>query len=167
MNIRLFSPRDAEFCFKVRSKAFIEKFYDELNAEEVAACVNAYMPDDYIKIAKEIPFFVVEENGILLGFFTIKRKNFNTAELPLIYVDLDNLCKDIGSACIKFLESWIALNWKEVDTLIVDTVIPKNNSGFYEKVGFIPAEETFCDFPELSVRALRLIKKLNASYKLT
>lgn len=44
MNIRQFASDDAEFCFKVRSKAFIEKFYGELTPETVAAAVNAAAP---------------------------------------------------------------------------------------------------------------------------
>ncbi len=161
MNIRPFLPEDAEFCTKVRSKAFMQKFYGELTPEEVVAGVNAYTPKDYIRLAEEMPCFIVEENGTPLGFFTLKRKDFNTAELFLIYVDLDNLGKGIGAACIKYIEHWLALNWKEVDTLIVDTIIPKYNSGFYQKVGFIPTEETFCELSGLRVRALRLIKELN------
>ena len=161
MDIRRFSADDAEFCFKTRSKALIRKFYGELNPEEVIACVNAYMPADYIRMAEEHPFFIGEQNHAPIFFFTLKRIDARTAELPLIYVDLACIGKGIGSTCIAYLEQWIAVNWPEVETLIVDTVVPGYNGAFYEKVGFRPLTETVCTFPDLDIKALRLIKKLN------
>ena len=160
MNYRRFSESDAEFCYKTRRIAFIQKFNGELSPQEVTACVNAYMPDDYIKMSRRMPVFIVEEGGIPLGFFTLKRLEDNTAELPLIYVDLDRLGHGIGSACIKYIESWLAVNWPEVKALIVDTVIPLYNGGFYQKSGFVPREETFCQFSGLEIKALRLTKPL-------
>ncbi len=161
VNFRRFKPKDAAFCFKVRSHAFIYKFYGELNPEAVAAGVNAYLPDDYIQMAKEMPFFLVEEDGVPLGFFVIKRTNDSTAELLLIYIDLNHLGLGIGKSCIRFIEKWLSANWPEIKTLVVDTVIPEYNSRFYQNLGFIPAQEIFCDFSGLKVKALRMGKKIN------
>ena len=161
MNIRQFLSKDAEICFKLRSNAFIQKFYDELRPEEVAAAVNAYMPDDYIQMADKMPFFVVEQNSRIIGFFNLKRLDSNTAEIPFIYLDLNSLGKGIGSACIDYIEKWLASNWKEVTTLIVKTLAPKYNSGFYKKVGFALSENTFSEFQGLKIKVLQLSKKLN------
>jgi GNAT superfamily N-acetyltransferase len=160
MIFRQFSESDAEFCFKTRSNAFIQKFYGELTPEEIAAGVNAFMPNDYIKMSRKMPAFIVEENDIRLGFFTLKHLENNRAELPLIYVDLDRLGNGIGSACLKYMESWLAVNWPEVNALVVDTVIPLYNSGFYQKAGFVALEEIFCEFSGLKIKALRLTKSL-------
>jgi GNAT superfamily N-acetyltransferase len=160
MKFRLFQPDDAVFCFRLRSNAFIRKFYGELTAEDVAAAVNAYMPDDYIQMAHENPIFIVEKEGTPVAFFNLKRKDRNTAELPLIYTDIDSLGEGIGTACVAHMEQWLKENWLEVDTLIVDTVIPKYNSGFYKKAGFEPAESTHCEFLGRKIKALRLIKKI-------
>lgn len=160
MEIRKFLLGDAEFCFKIRSTIFIEKFYSELSPEVVTAAVNAYLPNDYIRMSREKEFFIVEENGLPVGFFTIERKDTNMAEIPLIYIDLNHLRKGIGKACILFIEEWLLSNWKEVEMLIVDTIIPKYNSGFYQRVGFIPTEKTLCDFPNLRVKAVRFCKVL-------
>ena len=160
MKIRPFQADDAESCFRLRSNAFIQKFYGELTPEEVAAAVNAYMPNDYIRMAQETAFFIVEEDGSPIGFFNLKRKDKTTAEVPLIYLDLDSLSGGIGSACIDYIEKWLAENWLEVNTLVVDTVIPKYNSGFYKKVGFKPSEFTYCEFLGQKLKALRLVKKL-------
>ena len=160
MNFRQFSASDAEFCFQTRSNAFIHKFYGELSPQEVAACVNAFLPDDYMRMSREMPVFIVEENDISLGFFTLKRLEDSTAELPLIYVDLDKLGHSIGSACLKYIESWLAANWPEVKVLIVDTVIPLYNSRFYQKAGFTPLEEVLCELSGLKIKALRLTKSL-------
>ena len=161
MNIRSFLPNDAEFCFKVRSKAFIQRFYGELTPEEVSAAVNAYMPNDYIRMSENMPFFIVEQNGTSIGFFALRRKDSSTAEILLMYINLDSIGQGIGSSCIDYIERWLSSNWREVSTLIVDTVIPKYNSGFYKKVGFIPSEYTFCEFLGQRVKALRLVKELN------
>ncbi len=161
MKIRIFRSTDADFCFKIRSKAFIQKFYNELGPVAVAAGIKAYLPDDYIRLAEKMKFFIVEEKNAPVGFFTIKRWDATTAEIPLIYIDLNHLGSGIGKACLCFCEEWLSSNWSEVRTLIVDTIIPKYNSGKYKKMGFKATEETFCEFPDLKVKALRLCKKLN------
>ena len=160
MNFRPFQPEDAVFCFRLRSNAFIQKFYGELTAAEVAAAVNSYMPDDYIRLARECPVFIVEKEGTPVAFFNLKRKDRSTAELPLIYIDLKCLGDGIGTACVDFMDHWLQENWPEVDTLIVDTVIPKYNSGFYKKAGFEPTEQTHCEFLGRKLKALRLRKKI-------
>ncbi len=160
MKFRLFEPEDAVFCFRLRSNAFIRKFYGELTGEEVAAAVNAYMPDDYIRMARKNPIFIIEEDVTPKAFFSLKRIDERTAELPLIYIDLDRLGAGIGTACVDYIENWLNENWPEVDALIVDTVIPKYNSGFYKKAGFKPAELTYCEFLDRKIKALRLIKQI-------
>ena len=147
MKIRKFENKDAEFCFKVRNDAYIRKFTNELNAEEIAACADAYKAEDYIKMAEESEFFLVEEEGMLLGFFNIKRINNTTAEIPLIYISLDHLDRGIGKACFGYIEDWITLHWRGVDLFFLDTIIPENNAGFYERVGFTHTKDTFCAFP--------------------
>lgn len=160
IKVRRFKRDDAEFCFKVRANAFIRKFYDELGPEAVAAGVNAYMPEDYICIAEEVAFFIIEEKNQRIGFFTIKQIDKTTAELHLIYLDMNFLGKGIGAQCVHFMEDWILSNWKEVNTFIVDTIIPEYNGKFYERMGFIPVGEVVCAFPDLTVKALRLQKQL-------
>ena len=160
MKLRPFQPEDAVICFRLRSNAFIRKFYGELTAEDVAAAVNAYMPDDYIRMARECPIFIVEKDGVPVAFFNLKRKDRRTAELPLIYINLDCLGAGIGRDCVDYMVKWLQENWPEVDALIVDTVIPKYNSGFYKKAGFVPGEFTHCNFLGHKLKALRLTKKL-------
>ena len=160
MKFRSFQPDDAVFCFRLRSNAAIRKFYGELTGEEVAATVNAYMPYDYIRMARDIPIFIVEKDDSAIAFFSLKRMDERTAELPMIYIDLDCLGAGIGTACVDYMENWLMENWPEVDTLIVDTVIPKYNSGFYKKAGFEPAEFTYCELYDRKIKALRLIKKI-------
>jgi GNAT superfamily N-acetyltransferase len=160
MKFRPFQPDDAAFCFRLRSSAVIRKFYGELTAAETAATVNAYLPDDYVRLARECPFFIGEKDDAPVAFFNLKRKSPNTAELPMIYIDLDCLGQGIGAACVDYMEEWLKNNWLIVDTLIVDTVIPKYNSGFYKSAGFVPAESTFCELSGLKIKALRLTKKI-------
>jgi GNAT superfamily N-acetyltransferase len=144
----------------VRSRAFIVAFHKEIGPETVAAGVNAHMPADYVEMAGTHEFFVVEDKGSRVGFFTFKRVDRTTAEISLVYVDLDHLGKGIGSRCIGYIEVWIGSTWPEVGTLFLDTIIPKYNGGFYEKMGFEPAGEAVCRFPGCQVRAVRFEKTL-------
>jgi len=159
MNIRKFEPRDAEFCFEVRKKAFIKKFDNELSSKEIAACIKAYNSDDYILMAEKNEFFIVEKD-YPVGFFTLKRIDLMIAEIPLIYIDLNHVGMGIGKACIQYIQDWITANWIEVKTLFLDTIIPKNNSGFYEKTGFSHIMDTFCYFQKMRIKAARYSKKI-------
>ena len=160
MNVRTFTPDDAETCFKLRSNAFIQLFHEELSPQDIACAVLAYLPSDYIRMAEERPFFIVEEGDRVVGFFSLMRPAPETAEFPQLYFDLDRLGKGLGSACIDFMERWLSSNWPEVATLVVRTVIPKYNGEFYEKAGFIPEEDTYCEFLGNRIKALKLSKLL-------
>jgi hypothetical protein len=96
MNVRPFNPSDAEFCFNLRSNAFKQKFCGELTPQDTTAAINAYLPEVYIRMAQETPIFIVEQRETPVGFFTLKRRDSSTAELPQIYLDLDRLGKGIG-----------------------------------------------------------------------
>ena len=160
ITIRYFKAEDAEICFKIRSAAFIQKFYQELGARATSAGVNALMPEDYVRMAKKGPFFVGEDSSGVIGFFSIERRDTQVAQISLIYIELKQLGKRIGQTFMAYIEQWVTANWPEVTTLVVDTVIPLFNSGFYKKVGFVPAGQVICEFPDLQVPALRLEKKL-------
>lgn len=157
---RWFRPDDAEFCCETRRSAYNHEFTDELSEREIAAAVDAYELGDYIHMAERMPVFVVELHTERIGFITIKRLDTHTAEIPLIYITLENIGTGIGTKCIAYIEQWIRGNWPDVDTLIVDTIIPKYNSGFYKKVGFTADKQVFCEFKGLTVKALRLTKQL-------
>ena len=90
----------------------------------------------------------------------LKKINTQTAERLWIYMDLQHLGAGIGKACIEFIQTWLEENWNTVDRLIVDTVIPKYNRKFYQKMGFVPAGQTFCEFMGVKIPALRLCKTL-------
>ena len=127
MIFREFKNEDAEFCFKTRSAAFMEKFYKELRPEVVSLWVSEYMPQDYIDFSKSMKIFIVEDAEEQVGFVTIKRVNKKTAEIPLIYFELNKLGKGYGSRAMEFIEDWVKTNWKEVKKIFLDTIIPMFN----------------------------------------
>ncbi len=158
--IRWFRPDDAEFCYETRRSAYSNEFTGELTEQEIAAAMSAYEPVDYIHMAERMPFFVAELHTERVGFFTLKRLDTRTAEIPLIYITLENIGTGIGTKCIAYIEQWIREHWPGINKLIVDTIIPRYNSGFYKKVGFTSEKQVCCEFKGLTVKALRLIKTL-------
>lgn len=160
MHIRQFTVSDAEFCCRVRNRAFIVEFRRELSPPAIAAAVNAYLPADYVRMSHEGPVFIVEEREQPIGFFTLKRAGPTRAELPLIYLNPEHMGQGIGRRCVAYMENWIQANWPGVATLFVDTVIPDYNGGFYRKAGFQQVGEAVCHFPGESLPAVRFEKHL-------
>jgi GNAT superfamily N-acetyltransferase len=158
MKFREFRNEDAEFCFRTRSAAFIKKFYDEIGPQIVSLCVNEYLPNDYIECSKKMKIFILEDSGEKLGFVTVKRIEEGVAEIPLIYLSLDCLGRGYGRRSIEYIEEWVKDNWKDVNKLFVDTIIPNYNGGFYRKMNFIEAGESVCVFSGKKVRAKRFEK---------
>lgn len=162
INIRTFEKEDAVFCFKTRVNAFVKEFYHEIGPAAVAAGINAYLPMHYRKMSRKYRIFILENNERPLGFFMIKRLNRNQVEIPLIYFSLDHLKAGLGKQSILFAEDWIRVNWKNVKEIIIDTIIPKYNGGFYKKLGYIEQGEAVCTFPDMDMPAIRFSKNLKA-----
>ena len=158
--IRPFKPEDAESCFRIRSEAFIREFYRELGPESVVAGVNAYMPKDYVSMSEKMSFFVAELESQPVGFCVIRLLDTTTAEIFLIYVQLDHLGKGIGTQLVRFSESFLKKRHPSILEMMVDTVIPEYNQAFYEKLGFMSVGEHTYEFPGRSVLAVRLKKSL-------
>jgi len=160
MNFRTFAYEDALFCHTIRKRAFTELFAPELTQVEIPACVNTYALYDYVRMPKAGEFFIVEEDGAPRGFFTLKRRTRKKAEIPLIYLDPDHLGRGIGRECMLWLENWITTNWPEVTHLLVDTVVPRTNGGFFASMGFTAAGRTVCHFFDLAIKATRFIREI-------
>ena len=163
MHFRKFAPEDAQFCFQLRNQAFTDLFGGQLQPEEVAAAVNAYQLADYIRMAGKGAFFIVEHRDSRAGFFYLQRIDPATAELCLIYIDPRFHQRGIGRGCIGHIDRWVSANWKKVDTLIVDTVIPGYNALFYQKAGFTPLGQSVCVLSGMPVKALRLSRRIKSS----
>ena len=163
MQFRRFIPDDAAFCCQLRKQIIGDLFSDRLQPEEVAAAVSAYQPADYNRMAGQGSLFIVEQNSRRAGFFYLDRIDPATAELCLLYIDPRFHGQGIGRACLKYVDRWVASNWKEVATLIVVTFVPGYNAEFYKKVGFEPDAPAVCEFSGVQVKALRLSKRLKTS----
>ncbi len=160
ISIRPFKDSDAETVFKLRAEAFVTQFYEELGPERCAAGINAYMPSDYLRMAKDMKFFIAEDQGAPVGFYTIKLDDEKTAELLFMYISTKSLRRGIGAQLIHHSEDWIRKNWTAVKTYVVDTGIPKYNGDFYRRMGFVDSGKSACPFPDLPIPALRLSKNL-------
>ena len=160
MNLRDFKDHDAEFCFRTRSAAFVEKFYDEVGPEIVSLCVNEYMPRDYVAVAAKENMFIAEDGGERVGFCRLRRVDEETAEIVLIYMRLDRLGRGYGTEAMRLLEAWIGENWPEVRGVVIETIIPENTRGFYLKMGYEEVGEAVSVFSGREVPAVRFRKGL-------
>lgn len=160
MITRKFTDEDADFCFKIRSSAIIEKFYEELGPKTVALCVNAYMPIDFIKKAEKMEAFIFEDEGERVGYMVLDRLNQSDADLPFIYFDLNRIGKGYGKKAFQYAEDWIKKNWPEVSTLYVETIIPQNTTGFYKKMNLEKSEETFFTISGQKIKSVRFKKSV-------
>ena len=113
------------------------------------------MPSDYVRMAEETEFFIVEHGGSAAGFFNLRRHGPARAEIPLIYLHPERRGKGLGRWSIDFLRSWLHTHWPEVKTLFLDTIIPDYNGGFYERTGFLRTSETSCELSGTPVPAAR------------
>ncbi len=160
MNFRTFAYEDALFCYTIRKRAFTELFDLELTRAEISACVDAYALYDYVRMLKAGEFFIVEEDGSPFGFFTLEHRTRKKAEIPMLYLDLDRLGQGIGRECMLWLQNWITTNWPDITQLLVETVTPLANGGFYEAMGFTAAGHTTCHFSGHAIKAARFTKEI-------
>lgn len=158
--IRRFESSDAEACFRIRAEAFIKLFYDEIGPDGVVAGVNAYLPESYIQMAKTMPIFMAVDDQAQIGFIAARFIGPATIEILFLYIRLDHLRRGIGSQLIRYLENWVRKHHPQTERIIVDTAVPKYNQKFYEKFGYSKVGESECQYPEGSVKAVRLMKKL-------
>ncbi len=169
-------PSDAESCFRLRSAAIIRLFHSELSPGEVAAAVNAHMPQDYedmiqdmhglgaVMAGPSIPAdrTMAEETGgeSLVGFCLFRIIDETTAEIFLLYVDLDVQGRGVGRLLLEMAEEKITKDHPGIEWLIVDSVTPQGNQAFYERCGFRVVGEHAYEYPDGSVRAIRLSKTM-------
>jgi ribosomal protein S18 acetylase RimI-like enzyme len=159
MKIRNFRPSDAEACLRIRAEAFSHAFTDELDKDGIAAGLRAYEPADLIRISEQGKSFVADDDGPA-GFCTIRKKDAKTAELLFVYVKFDRLKQGLGAALVNHGEKWILANWPDIAWFDVETVVPRYNRGFYERLGFVQQENTQVSFPGKIVDALNLRKQI-------
>lgn len=107
-----------------------------------------------------IPIFVAVDGKAQIGFIASRFVDRTTIEILFLYIRLDYLRKGIGTKLVWYLEDWIRKQHPEIDRIIVDTAVPKYNQKFYEQIGYSIVGESECQYPNGSLKAIRLIKEL-------
>jgi ribosomal protein S18 acetylase RimI-like enzyme len=158
--IRNFEPHDAEACFRIRTDAFVKLFYAEIGPQGVAAGINAYLPDDYVRLAKNSPTFIAVEDQEPVGFVTLRFVDGSTARILFLYVRLDRLGSGIGSALVGSLEDFVRKEHPQIERIVLNTAVPQYNQAFYERLGFVSSGESVVQYPDGPVTAVRLVKTL-------
>ena len=161
LKIKPFETSDAQVCRSLRSKAFEELFSKEIGQDAARSGIETYAPEDIVLLAENNPFFVAEAQSEIVGFIGSKIHDESTIEILFLYVDLNFLRKGIGSGLLHHFEEYVIKNLPNIKTIIVDTVIPRYNQKFYEKMGYVKAGNSFCSYPSGKVRAVRLEKLLS------
>ena len=160
IEIRNFKSSDAETCFRIRVEAFVKLFYDEIGPDGVVNGINAYLPMKYIQINETIPIFVAVNGNAQIGFIASRFVDNATIEILFLYIRLDYLRRGIGTQLVTYLEDWIRNQHPEIDRIVVDTAVPKYNQKFYQQIGYSIVGESECQYPDGSLKAIRLMKDL-------
>ena len=160
IEIRNFESSDAETCFRIRVEAFVKLFYDEIGPDGVVKGINAYLPIKYIQMDETIPIFVAVDSKAQIGFIASRFIDRTTIEILFLYIRLDYLRKGIGTKLVRYLEDWIRKQHPEINRIIVDTAVPKYNQKFYKQIGYSIVGESECQYPDGSLKAIRLTKEL-------
>ncbi len=158
--IRPFTVGDAEDCFRIRTEAFVLKFYPELEPEVVAAGINAYMPSDYMRMGEALHCFVAADGDDVVGFYVARAIDPSTLELILLYVKADYAGQGLGSLLLDHLEGWLRSTHPDIRRIVLDTIVPGYNGKFYEKKGFTRKGDSELCYPGRKVKATRMAKKL-------
>jgi GNAT superfamily N-acetyltransferase len=158
--IRRLEPDDAEACFRIRTDAFVQRFYAEMGPEGVAAGINAYLPSDYARLAETSPAFVAVEEGVVVGFAALRVVDEATAGIHFLYVRLDRTGRGIGRVLVERLESCVRGDYPQIARIVLNTAVPRYNQGFYERMGYVHGGEGVCHYPGRSVRAVQMVKEL-------
>ncbi|MDD2316566.1 MAG: GNAT family N-acetyltransferase [Desulfobacterales bacterium] len=158
--IREFQPSDADACFQIRVDAFLSKFYGHLGPNSITAAVNAYMPLDYIRMAKTMPVFVAADGREPIGFAVLKWSGIKEAEIFSLYVRLDRVGNGVGSGLVGTAENWLRESRPEIERMTASTAVPLLNQEFYEKIGFHRCGESRKDSPDGPVHVVHFAKNL-------
>ena len=160
ITIRPCAPEEIDLCLRLRAEAFIRIFHAEIGPQAVAAGVTAYPPGRVSELIKELPCHVAVHGERLIGFLLPRRLDATTVEIAMLYVDLDHLRRGIGARLLRHLEAWLREHEPAVTRLVLDTIIPRYNQAFYERMGFAPTGRVCCAYHRLRVPAIRLEKQL-------
>jgi GNAT superfamily N-acetyltransferase len=166
MMIRDFKPPDADACLEIRADAFVRTFEDELGPDVVKSGLDAYDRSKLVHLSEAGKSFVADD-GAVIGFCTIVRKEPTVAELLLVYVRLNRHKEGIGRMLVTHAEHWISANWPEVVQFEAKTVVPKYNRYFYDRIGFLSVGKAEVEFPDRRVPALSLRKQITRPLEAT
>jgi L-amino acid N-acyltransferase YncA/ribosomal protein S18 acetylase RimI-like enzyme len=174
ITLRPFRPADADVCFRIRADAYVHEFFAELGAEAVVAAIGAFLPSDYVHMAREGAICVAENASAesessegeqpgsaseVVGFCVARRVDEATGEVFLIYIRRDFHHQGIGRLLLRWAEAWLKEEAPRLERIIIDTVIPGYNQRFYERMGYEVLSRHPHEFPGRTVEAVRLVKR--------
>ena len=67
------------------------------------------MLQDFITLSNSMEIFIVENDEEKIGFVTIKRIDKETAEIPLIYFNMNKLGKEYGIGNFSVTDEYISI----------------------------------------------------------
>lgn len=160
LTIRPFGAADAEACFRIRTEAFVRDFYPHQDPQVIAEGINAYLPSDYVRLGETARVRVATDVDQVVGFYVVRFPEPGVAELMLLYVKAGYKGQGLGTLLLRHLESWLAESHPEVRRVVLDTIVPGFNGQFYEKQGYAADGVSELRYPGLTVKAVRMAKKL-------
>jgi ribosomal protein S18 acetylase RimI-like enzyme len=144
----------------MRTEAFRHVFSRFLDEAATVAGTDAYAPERFRQLLSEMPTEVAVEDGIPVGFCTVRLRETGEVELLWLYVRLDRLKRGVGSLLAGRAEELAAKRYPGASKLVVVTAVPEYNQAFYERLGYAILGEEMVGFPTATVPVLKLGKEL-------
>ena len=133
-------------------------FSQELSPEAVMVGAEAYDLEEFGRLIGGLSTCVAMDGEKPIGFCTVRGVDTTTAEILFLYVQLDHAKRGVGSGLVRHGESWIRKEYPDVSKLILDTVVPRYNRMFWERMGYSVVGERVLTYPTGEIPAVRLSK---------
>jgi ribosomal protein S18 acetylase RimI-like enzyme len=160
LEIRGFCPEDGPACHELRRAAFLGAFASVLSQEAVQTGAGSYSIPEFTERIREMMTYVASTDSGIAGFCSIQQQSRTQAELVYLYVDEEHRGAGIGSALVRQAERSLSDLNPMLETLFLQTAVPKYNQAFWERMGYRFVEAGVCEYPTGRIPAVRLEKKM-------
>jgi ribosomal protein S18 acetylase RimI-like enzyme len=152
IGIRAYQPSDASACHALRRAAFLGAFGEFLSPEEAQAGADSYDAAEYAARIGGMTTWVAVRDRAIVGFCAVRVHPQARAEVAYLYVGEEHRGAGLGSRLLRHAEKYISEAHPDLAAFFMDTVVPKYNQGFWERMGYRVVGKSGCEYLEIKAR---------------